>query len=176
MQIDYDEKELLELLNDIIAADNSRRQATSHLDIENFRDSGFFAFYNAIVKALQARGYVPEKVLSRACRKDSGNGRPDVPKGGGNGRQTRHDVNAVQATADSSDSDGDSDDDSGAGDDGTLMDNDSHSDLDSGASDTMDDSYDPRDRDYYYETGGCVVYVPHGDQHVHYAAYTGIIS
>ena len=194
MQIDYDEEELLELLNDIIAADNSRRQATSHLDIENFRDSGFFAFYNAIVKALQARGYVPEKVLSRARRKDSGNGRPDVPKGGGNGPQTHHGVNAVQATADSSDSDGDSDDDSGAdvggdyglspagtrplvgnvlevdGDDGPLMDNDSHSDLDSGASDTIDYSYDPRDRDYYYETGGCVVYVPRGAQHVHYAA------
>ena len=156
MQIDYDEEELLELLNDIIAADNSRRQATSHLDIENFRDSGFFAFYNAIVKALQARGYVPEKVLSRARGKGSGNGRQDVTKEGGNGRQTRRSVNAVQATADSSDSDGDSDDDSGAdvggdygissagtqplvgnvlevhGDDGTLMDNGGHTGLDSG--------------------------------------------
>ena len=79
--------------------------------IENFRESGFFAFYNAIVKALQARGYVPEKVLSRARRKDSGNGRPDVPKGGGNGRQTRRSVNAAQAAADSGDSGDDSDTD-----------------------------------------------------------------
>ena len=61
-------------------------------------------------------------------------------------------------------------------DDESLMDNDSHSDLDSGASDTMDYSYDAEDRDYYYDAGGCVVYVPRGAQHVHYAAYTGIIS
>ena len=156
MQIDYDEEELLELLNDIIAADNSRRQATSHLDIENFRDSGFFVFYNAIVKELQARGYVPEKVLSRTRGKGSGNGRQDVTKEGGNGRQTRRSVNAVQATADSSDSDGDSDDDSGSDvggdyglssadarllvgtvlevddDAGFLMDNGGHTGLDSG--------------------------------------------
>ena len=184
MQLDYDEEELMELLNDIIAADNTRRQATAHIDIGDYRDKGFFDFKNAIFQALQTRGYVPEKTFSQ--KYSSRSGREPNSKDGDTGRRSHRSANAAQATADSGDSDGDSDDDSGAdvggdyglssagtrplvgnvlevdGDDGPLMDNDSHSDLDSGASGTMDYSYDTRDRDYYYETGGCVVYVPRG--------------
>ena len=62
--VPYREGEIMDLLNDIISADNSKRQATAHINMDDYND--YVTFKDDILAALQSRGYVPEKFYMRS--------------------------------------------------------------------------------------------------------------
>ena len=108
--VPYQDGEIMDLLNDIISADNSKRQATSHVNIDDYGD--YVSFKNAILEALQARGYVPEKFYIRPAAKytkdhserDTSHGGNDRDKRRAPGRQRQ--AHVVIGGAEESDSDG----------------------------------------------------------------------
>ena len=106
--VPYREGEIMDLLNDIISADNSKRQATAHINMDDYND--YVTFKDDILAALQSRGYVPEKFYMRSnytkerTERDASHGGNDRDKRRAPGRQRQ--AHVVIGGAEESDSDG----------------------------------------------------------------------